>query len=133
MPCDARTTHCQSRAIAGERACPRPPHQYGSAPSAEQRNLDTNAPTTGQRRSRPDSAIRRWDWIAPLLHYVINPARQLTTNNRSFCRRLRLSDGAWDNCVYLGGLRAREAAEASWPAPAGYAAGLVMEGSRRVR
>ena len=32
--------------------------------------------------SAPDSAIRRWDRIALLLHYVINPARRLTTNIR---------------------------------------------------
>ena len=30
---------------------------------------------------RAESAIRRWDRIALLLHYVINPARRLTTNN----------------------------------------------------
>jgi hypothetical protein len=34
------------------------------------------------RVSAPDSAIRRWDRIALLLHYVINPARRLTTNIR---------------------------------------------------
>jgi hypothetical protein len=32
-----------------------------------------------------ESAIRRWDWIAFLLHFVINPARRLTTNNRRSC------------------------------------------------
>jgi len=31
---------------------------------------------------RHADSIRRWDWIALLLHYVINPARRLTTNNR---------------------------------------------------
>jgi hypothetical protein len=31
---------------------------------------------------RAKSAIRRWDWAALLLPYVINPARRLTTNNR---------------------------------------------------
>jgi hypothetical protein len=31
--------------------------------------------------SRSESA-GRWDWIATLPHYVINPARRLTTNNR---------------------------------------------------
>jgi len=31
--------------------------------------------------SRSESA-GRWDWIALSPHYVINPARRLTTNNR---------------------------------------------------
>jgi hypothetical protein len=29
------------------------------------------------------AGIRRWDRIAFLLHYVINPARRVTANNRS--------------------------------------------------
>ena len=39
------------------------------------------------RVSAPDSAIRRWDRIALLLHYVINPARRLTTNIRRSVHR----------------------------------------------
>ena len=42
------------------------------------------------RVSAPDSAIRRWDRIALLLHYVINPARRLTTNIRLICVTGRL-------------------------------------------
>ena len=33
-------------------------------------------------------SIRRWDRIALSLHYVINPARLLTTNNRRYARHL---------------------------------------------
>jgi hypothetical protein len=45
-------------------------------------DLHEAARTDGAGISRAESAIRRWDWIALLLHYVINPARRLTTNNR---------------------------------------------------
>jgi hypothetical protein len=56
---------------------------------------------------RADSAIRRRDWITLLLHYVINPARRLTTNNRRYARQpgsLRRLDNAAPNrmiCVRL--------------------------------
>jgi hypothetical protein len=40
----------------------------------------------------PYSAIRRWDRIAPALHYVINPARWLATNIRRYVRHLDLQN-----------------------------------------
>jgi hypothetical protein len=39
------------------------------------------------------ASIRRCDWIALLLHYVINPARRLTTNNRRSVGWLLLAAG----------------------------------------
>ena len=60
----------------------------GVEPCTELGDLHESRLTVRERSGRKKSAsIRRWDWITPVLHHVINPARRLTTNiRRSVCR-----------------------------------------------
>jgi hypothetical protein len=61
-------------------------HPHGTARKHPEPDDLPTAASKGRAAVGRAESIRRWDWIALLLHYVINPARWLTTNNRLMWR-----------------------------------------------
>jgi len=69
---------------------------FGAQP--ERADLRARLPKRLGSDAHTESAIRRRDWIALLLHYVINPARWLTTYNRRSVRLPELSRPVVEAC-----------------------------------